>query len=100
MAPATCPMGAVAVAASTLRSFSQEIEQHVAHGPCANASRPSVLPLPRTAPWLGAHELGCGAQLVNPIACDGHGVCAPLLPELVTRGPVGIPADRPRPGPG
>ena len=44
------PDGAVAVAASAIRSFGQEIEQHVAHGPCANASRPSVLPLPRTAP--------------------------------------------------
>lgn len=41
------PDGAVAVAASALRSFSSEIEQHVAHGPCAHASRPPVLPLPR-----------------------------------------------------
>ncbi|HXF22664.1 MAG TPA: NADH-ubiquinone oxidoreductase-F iron-sulfur binding region domain-containing protein [Streptosporangiaceae bacterium] len=44
------PDGAVAVAASTIRSFSKEVEQHVTHGPCANASRPPVLPLPPTAP--------------------------------------------------
>jgi NADH:ubiquinone oxidoreductase subunit F (NADH-binding) len=43
------PDGAVAVAASALRSFSREIEMHVAHGPCAHASHPPVLPLPRPA---------------------------------------------------
>jgi ferredoxin len=28
---------------------------------------------------------------VNPIACDAHGVCADLLPELVTLDPWGYP---------
>lgn len=33
---------------------------------------------------------------VNPIACDGHGLCAELLPELVTLDDWGFPivADR------
>jgi NADH:ubiquinone oxidoreductase subunit F (NADH-binding) len=43
------PDGAVEVAASALRSFSKEIEEHVAHGPCAHASQPPVLPFPRPA---------------------------------------------------
>ena len=28
---------------------------------------------------------------VNPIACDAHGLCAELLPELVTLDPWGYP---------
>ncbi|MGE5290156.1 MAG: ferredoxin [Micromonosporaceae bacterium] len=36
---------------------------------------------------------------VNPIACDAHGVCAGLLPELIRLDPWGYPliADRPVP---
>jgi ferredoxin len=29
--------------------------------------------------------------LVNPIACEGHGLCAELLPELVTLDEWGFP---------
>jgi len=28
---------------------------------------------------------------VNPIACDGHGMCAELLPELIELDPWGYP---------
>jgi ferredoxin len=28
---------------------------------------------------------------VNPIACTGHGICAELLPELITLDPWGYP---------
>lgn len=28
---------------------------------------------------------------VNPITCDAHGVCADLLPELITLDPWGYP---------
>ncbi len=36
---------------------------------------------------------------VNPIACSGHGVCAELLPELITLDEWGYPvvSDRPVP---
>ena len=36
---------------------------------------------------------------VNPITCSGHGVCAELLPELITLDEWGYPliADRPVP---
>ena len=36
---------------------------------------------------------------VNPVACAGHGACAELLPELITRDEWGYPivADRPVP---
>jgi len=29
--------------------------------------------------------------IVNPIACEAHGVCAELLPELIGRDPWGYP---------
>ena len=49
-------------------------------------------------------DLTMAEQLrVNPIQCTGHGVCAELLPELVTAGRVGLPDRRPAagaPGPG
>lgn len=28
---------------------------------------------------------------VNPIACDAHGICAELLPKLITEDPWGYP---------
>ncbi len=33
--------------------------------------------------------------IIDPIACDGHGVCAELLPERVTLDPWGFPAVEP-----
>jgi ferredoxin len=36
---------------------------------------------------------------VNPIACDAHGVCIELLPELITADPWGYPRIRPGPVP-
>ena len=37
--------------------------------------------------------------VVDPIACDGAGVCAELLPELITPRPVGLPDHRRRRSP-
>lgn len=36
---------------------------------------------------------------VNPIACDAHGLCAELLPELITRDEWGYPIVDERPIP-
>ena len=36
---------------------------------------------------------------VNPIACEAHGVCAELLPELITPDPWGYPIVGPGPVP-
>ncbi len=43
------PDGAVALVASALRVFADDLHQHLSHGPCPAASRPPVLPIPRTA---------------------------------------------------
>jgi ferredoxin len=37
---------------------------------------------------------------VNPITCDGHGVCAELLPELIGLDPWGYPIVPPTDLPG
>lgn len=37
---------------------------------------------------------------VDPIACEGHGLCIELLPELIARDPWGYPILRPGPVPG
>jgi ferredoxin len=36
---------------------------------------------------------------VNPITCDAHGVCADLLPELISLDPWGYPIIAPGPVP-
>ena len=36
---------------------------------------------------------------VNPIACDAHGLCIELLPELISADPWGYPILRPGPVP-
>jgi ferredoxin len=36
---------------------------------------------------------------VNPIACDAHGLCIELLPELISADPWGYPVLRPGPVP-
>lgn len=42
----------------------------------------------------GGHRLR-----VNPIACEAHGMCAELLPELITADPWGYPILAPGPVP-
>jgi ferredoxin len=43
---------------------------------------------------------GQGPRLrVNPIACEAHGVCIELLPELIIADPWGYPIIRPGPVP-
>jgi ferredoxin len=37
--------------------------------------------------------------LVNPIACEAHGLCIELLPELISADPWGYPIIRPGPVP-
>jgi NADH:ubiquinone oxidoreductase subunit F (NADH-binding) len=42
------PDGAVALVASALRVFADDLQRHLSHGPCPAASRPPLLPVPRT----------------------------------------------------
>ncbi len=42
------PDGAVALVASALRVFAADLQHHLSQGPCPDAGRPPVLPVPRT----------------------------------------------------
>ena len=42
------PDGAIALVASALRVFAGDLQRHLSRGPCPAASRPPVLPIPRT----------------------------------------------------
>lgn len=45
-------------------------------------------------------EAGPGPSLrVNPIACEAHGLCIEMLPELIRRDPWGFPIVSPGPVP-
>jgi ferredoxin len=39
----------------------------------------------------GPRRTGGHSLRVNPIACEAHGMCAELLPELITADPWGYP---------
>ncbi|HEY2551486.1 MAG TPA: ferredoxin [Streptosporangiaceae bacterium] len=53
-----------------------------------------------TAPARQQRQSGQDVQLrVNPIACDAHGLCIELLPELITSDPWGYPVIAPGPVP-
>ena len=62
------------------------------------AAAPERIPAP---PGRGGDQGAKGTKLlrVNPIACSGHGLCAELLPELITLDRWGYPmlADQPVP---
>jgi ferredoxin len=54
----------------------------------------------------GSHDGRAGARTdraprlrVNPIACEAHGVCIELLPEIIRADPWGYPMIRPGPVP-
>jgi ferredoxin len=46
-----------------------------------------------------AHSMSRSLR-VNPIACEAHGMCVELLPELITADPWGYPIIAPGPVPG
>ena len=96
------PDGTVRFVRSALTVFEPEIRRH-ARGQCslrpptARRScrcRTGCPPARKTGPRPMAEQLR-----VNPIQCTGHGVCAELLPELVTLDEWGYPIIDPRPVP-
>jgi ferredoxin len=51
------------------------------------------------SPKLHSPEFRRPELRVNPIACEAHGVCIELLPELIRIDPWGYPVLRPGPVP-
>jgi ferredoxin len=46
-----------------------------------------------------SRRTGRASLRVNPVACEAHGLCVELLPELIRADPWGYPLIRPGPVP-
>jgi ferredoxin len=64
-----------------------------------NGDRPNLDRPNLDRPNLDRPSLDGPRLAVDPIACDGHGLCADLLPEAVTLDEWGYPLIDPRPLP-
>ncbi|MEU7164654.1 NADH-ubiquinone oxidoreductase-F iron-sulfur binding region domain-containing protein [Streptomyces morookaense] len=82
------PDGAARFLLSSLAAFTDDLAAHVLGSGCGRGTA-GVLPLPRTAGPAPA----TGERLaVDWTLCEGHGLCADLLPQLVRLGPDGYPS--------
>lgn len=85
------PDGTSRFALSALEAFADDVDEHLLRGGCGRPVR-GVLPIPEAA--------ATGSQLtVDWTRCEGHGLCAHILPEVVSLDTNGYPAivDRPVP---
>ena len=78
------PDGSARFALSALDVFIDDIAAHVLHGGCGRPAR-GVMPLPAT------EETGRRLS-VDWTRCDGHGLCAHVVPELIRLDGNGYPA--------
>jgi ferredoxin len=79
------PDGTARFALSALDTFTDDIAKHLSHDGCGLPTK-GVLPLP-------AAEAGSGARLaVDWARCDGHGLCAHVVPELIRLDGNGYPS--------
>ncbi|WP_327087321.1 ferredoxin [Nonomuraea sp. NBC_01738] len=85
------PDGTARFILSALDVFADDITTHLEHGSCGRPVR-GVLPLPEAAA-----EPDCRLD-VDWTRCQGHGLCAHLLPEFVDLDESGYPSFRPIPG--
>ncbi|MEC4014816.1 NADH-ubiquinone oxidoreductase-F iron-sulfur binding region domain-containing protein [Streptomyces sp. H27-D2] len=92
------PDGAARFVVSALNAFTDDLAAHVLGNGCG---RPTIGMLPLSAPGDGStgdaggsgNEGGGSERLaIDWTLCEGHGLCAGLLPELVRLGADGYPA--------
>ncbi|MFI0979330.1 NADH-ubiquinone oxidoreductase-F iron-sulfur binding region domain-containing protein [Streptomyces sp. NPDC021093] len=89
------PDGSVRFLLSTLSAFTDDLAAHVLGGGCGRPTT-GVLPLPGPAQHGSARD-GRGAPSGEKLAvdwtlCQGHGLCADVVPELIRLGHDGYPA--------
>ena len=91
-APAHTPTAPPVSIASALRVFAPELIDHARFGRCDACEAPAVLTLSATPRgslrWSPVRAMRIE---VDPIACDAHGLCVELLPELITLDEWGYP---------
>ena len=78
------PDGAVRLISSALTVFAAELDRH-AQGWCCGSAKAAYSPCPAVA------AMSRPTLRVDPIACDGRGLCAEVLPELITLDDWGFP---------
>lgn len=79
------PDGASRFALSALETFAEDVNAHLYHNGCGRPVR-CVLPVPE------GPDGGTGRLEVDWSRCDGHGLCAHILPEMVRLDGNGFPA--------
>ncbi|PGH50430.1 NADH-quinone oxidoreductase subunit NuoF family protein [Streptomyces sp. Ru87] len=83
------PDGSVRFITSALSTFTDDLASHVLNGGCGRPTQ-GVLPLP--APGYQEEGVPSGEKLaVDWTLCEGHALCAGLVPELIRMGPDGYP---------
>ncbi|WP_228982529.1 NADH-quinone oxidoreductase subunit NuoF family protein [Streptomyces sp. DH12] len=85
------PDGSARFFASTLSAFTDDLAAHVLDGGCG---RPTIGVLPLPAPGHQDVEVSVpsGERLaVDWTLCQGHGLCADIVPELIRMGADGFP---------
>ena len=79
------PDGTAKFALSALEVFAEDVEAHANGEGCGKQTR-GILPLPYTT------EQGARKLAVDWSRCDGHGLCAAVVPELIRLDSNGFPA--------
>src|SRR5580692_6446699 len=87
------PDGTTRFVLSALEVFTEDLAAHVFHSSCGRPVR-GVLPLPDGPETADAKQL-----LVDWVRCEGHGLCAHLVPELIHLDKTGFPVILPIPVP-
>jgi ferredoxin len=79
------PDGTTRMVLSALEVFTEDLAAHVFHSSCGRPVR-GVLPLP-AGPATADHK----QLMVDWVRCEGHGLCAHLVPELIHLDSNGFP---------
>src|SRR6201984_1964292 len=87
------PDGTTRFVLSALEVFTEDLAAHVFHSTCGRPVR-GMLPLPEGPETADAKQL-----MVDWVRCEGHGLCAHLVPELIHLDKTGFPVILPIPVP-
>ncbi|MEU3449559.1 NADH-ubiquinone oxidoreductase-F iron-sulfur binding region domain-containing protein [Streptomyces thermolilacinus] len=85
------PDGSARFFSSTLSAFTDDLAAHVLDGGCGRPTT-GVLPLPSPGYETAEESIPSGERLaVDWTLCQGHGLCADIVPELIRMGADGFP---------
>jgi NADH:ubiquinone oxidoreductase subunit F (NADH-binding)/ferredoxin len=87
------PDGTTRFVLSALEVFTEDLAAHVFHSSCGRPVR-GMLPLPEGPETAEAKQF-----MVDWVRCEGHGLCAHLVPELIHLDKTGFPVILPIPVP-